>query len=240
MTLRGKDDSNPVPWTMKLYDTTVGLSALGAILITTSKTSLLALGILAAASLLRIGARHRWLLVTQMSRLALALVMLGAFALTLVPFALPTEAAGNLDDTLSEYGALPRLLFHSLVERAQDVWPRAVASMSDPLAWITGRGLGGVGAPQMYFAPDSYNPADNIHVYLWLSFGGVVLLLLLVFLLALIGRLVRSPGPDAALVAFLTTLLAFGATLNVIEASMLMAGLGVLLASHEAARDHGH
>jgi len=224
----------------RAYDAILAIASVTAIGFTTSKTSILALCLFCVTLLLRAGMRHSWVLFRHMSRIALSTVMVFALVLTLVPFFIPQGTANQLDDTLSKYGLIPKLMFQSLVERAQDVWPRAAHSMSPPLLSLTGRGLGGVGAPQLYFAPDQYNPADNVHVYLWLSFGIVILLLLVAGLGVLIGRLARAPAPDAALVSFLATLLAFGATLNVIEAPMLMLGLGILLAAHEGVWNDGH
>lgn len=224
---------------LKAYDVLLGVALVGAIVLTTSKTSLLALGVLGVASLLLLGTR-RGTLVSYASRACLVALLLGALVLTLSPFLIPTGIASGLDDALGEYGLVPKLLFRSLVERAQDVWPRAIASMSGPLKPVTGKGLGGVGAPQLYFAPAQYNPADNVHVYLWLAFGTVIVSLMVLYLVVLVTRLARVSRPDTTLVAFLVTLLTFGSTLNVVEAPMLMMGLGVLLAAHELAWNHGH
>lgn len=215
----------------KAYDVFLGVVTVAALILTTSKTSLLALGMLGITALLVFGIRQRGL-VNYVSRISLPLLMLALLTLTLAPFVIPADAASHLDDELSEYGLVAKLVFRSLVERAQDVWPRAIASVSGSMTAVTGRGIGGVGAPQLYFAPAQYNPADNVHVYLWLSFGAVILALIVTYLLVLIYRLARSAQPDASLAVFLATLLTFGCTMNVIEAPMLMMGLGVLLAAH--------
>lgn len=238
--LRQDGNTNRAGLFARSYDVLLAVLSIAAMAATTSKTSILALGFLGASLLLKAAMSHRLPLFGSAARFSLAIVMASALMMSLSPFFIPERTAGRLDDTLSEYGLVPKLLFQSLVERAQDVWPRAAHSMSRPLLTVTGRGLGGVGAAQLYFAPDQYNPADNIHVYLWLSFGMVIVVLLVAGLVVLIGRLPRAPATDLALVSFLATILAFGATLNVIEAPMLMLGLGILLAAHENTWNHGH
>jgi hypothetical protein len=60
--------------------------------------------------------------------------------------------------------------FESLIERIERIWPAAWAWI-DRFPPFLGVGLGGIGGSQRFFAPEDFNPADNMFVYLFANFG---------------------------------------------------------------------
>jgi hypothetical protein len=224
----------------RVYDALVGSAAVVAVIVTTSKTTLLALLFLAMVALIHVTFQRSQSRLEWGARSALAVMFSCAFAYTLAPFLFLLGSSTWLEDVIADRGLVLRVLLQSFVERVQEVWPQAFATLSGPFTLWIGRGLGSVGASQLYFDPAGYNPADNVYVYMLLAFGLVVLASLLGYLLVLVFRLFGTRRPDAALVVFLSTILVFGATLNVVEAPALMMSLGLLLSTHEHLRQHGH
>ncbi|HUN40888.1 MAG TPA: hypothetical protein VMU81_11395 [Acetobacteraceae bacterium] len=55
--------------------------------------------------------------------------------------------------------------------RIADTWPDAWRWISDHNLFPFGVGLGGIGGAQRWFAPDFFNPSDNLFVYLYANFG---------------------------------------------------------------------
>jgi len=120
----------------------------------------------------------------------------------------------------------------SLFLRIAYTWP-------DAWRWITGHqmllfgvGLGGIGGPQRLYAPDYFNPSDNIALLLYAYFGAFAIVYVgmiwsLVFK-PVTGRLDRVI-PALAILAFL---FGYGAVLSIIEdqsASLFLgAAVGVL------------
>jgi hypothetical protein len=96
--------------------------------------------------------------------------------------------------------------------------------------FLTGRGLGGIGTAQLYFELPAYNSADNVYLYLFVQFGLIVLVGFVIWLLVRIFRLNAARADRLVPTFFLLSLLAFGATMNVVESSPLTMSLGMLLA----------
>lgn len=67
-------------------------------------------------------------------------------------------------------GATPVLLT-SFLDRLTSTWPDALALLADHGNVLLGRGIGGIGVSQSFFEPLIYSPADNLYVYLYVSFG---------------------------------------------------------------------
>jgi hypothetical protein len=59
----------------------------------------------------------------------------------------------------------------SFLIRAEQFWPDAIQQLSDKGNFILGRGMGGIGASQLFFEPNDYNSVDNIFVYAYIYFG---------------------------------------------------------------------
>jgi hypothetical protein len=136
-----------------------------AIYYTTSKSPIIAMGLLPLTIVLvgRIrrygGARRR-----RLGGMVLALWMLLIFA---GPFLALTYGS-----SLYPRGVGTGAHYSSLADRILNTWPDAIGMMDwgDPTAWLVGRGIGGIGAPTGTFEPPG-NPADNLAIYLFVSFG---------------------------------------------------------------------
>lgn len=120
----------------------------------------------------------------------------------------------------------------SLFLRIAYTWPDAWRWITQHGMLLFGVGLGGIGGPQRLYAPDFFNPADNIALLLYAYFG-----LFAVLYVGLICNLAFKPVtghldravPALAILAFV---FGYGAVLSVIEdqsASLFLgAAVGVL------------
>lgn len=127
--------------------------------------------------------------------------------------------------------------YSSLADRVLNTWPKAIAAIdwSDPVSWIVGRGLGGIGAPQAFFEPPG-NPGDNLAIYLFTEFG------LLAFVL---GALVVRGGLRAARAsargrrdfALIVGMLGIASAANVVEGVTTMIIFGLALARPRSRRE---
>lgn len=63
---------------------------------------------------------------------------------------------------------------YSLYDRMGRMWPQAwdlILDQGNPIHMIFGRGIGGIGTPQNFFEALKSNSADNLFVYLYVTFG---------------------------------------------------------------------
>ena len=129
--------------------------------------------------------------------------------------------------------------FASFAMRIALTWPEAWRWIANHDVFPFGVGLGGIGGAQRFYAPNDFNPADNLFVYLYASFG----FLSLVYLgwLATLGpRLpLRERDDCIAALSVLAFLLGYGAALSILEdqiaALFLGAGAGMLWQSRRLA-----
>jgi hypothetical protein len=117
------------------------------------------------------------------------------------------------------------LLFTSLVDRMQNTWPMALASLK---SWVWGNGIGATGSAQCIFDAANCNLGsycDNVFVYFYLIFGlfGVVLLAY-----ALI-QASRFKFSQHALVPNVAILIAVYGTMVNLENAYFMFFIGVVL-----------
>lgn len=71
----------------------------------------------------------------------------------------------NLNTYMEEF------MLSSTGARLSKTWPDALSLIFERGNAILGRGLGGIGAPQLYFETSFYNPADNLYLSLFATFG---------------------------------------------------------------------
>lgn len=64
-----------------------------------------------------------------------------------------------------------QVLFASFEDRLTVVWPASLALALEHGSAVLGRGIGGIGAAQKYFEPLAFMPADNLFIYLYVTFG---------------------------------------------------------------------
>lgn len=117
----------------------------------------------------------------------------------------------------------------SFVERMQDMWPRAFALYDSPFTVLIGRGLGGIGSAQLLAEPRLLNSADNLVLFLLVSFGlagPIYLGLVLVKLTASIPD-VRFDHALHWACGWLVVILAVGLTSQIIEDPVTNMSFGI-------------
>jgi hypothetical protein len=188
-------------WTKFLVCTVSGV----AIAVTTSKT-IVAIHLLLVFFLLTRSWRRCWSAVV--------------LVITAVMVAFPISAAFfqyNLD--ISDL--LVKVLLLSFEDRLVNTWPQAWKLLDERGSLLLGRGVGGIGGGQQFFEKAIFNPADNLFVYLYLTFGVFSLLLLYLFLKRMLELLrAQDDGLNRFFLLVSLTVLTFGITANVLESPL--------------------
>lgn len=200
-----------------------------AVALTTSKTPLTVLVVVPLALLSVRGARA----FSARPALPYHVAMFVLLALLAVTVALP--CASSAQDLLASTSAsdVGFLTLSSMLDRFGTMWPAAfelLASDQNAIEWIMGRGLGGIGAAQAIFEPLAVNSADNLFVFLYVTFGiGAVL-----FGAAIVAGFKKyyAKAPDAftSLFALAASVLTLGIATNVIESVVPALATGMLVA----------
>jgi len=141
---------------------------------------------------------------------------------------------GVLLPVLTSQLLLPRLRPHTLsnwllasfVDRATTTWPQAW-SLLHGWQWLTGRGVGGIGAAQQVWEAGLANPADNLFIYLYVTAGlfGAALYLFYAFCSC---KLQLHRPMHRMMFLGLVALFSYGLTVNLIESAVAAMSLGVL------------
>ncbi len=118
----------------------------------------------------------------------------------------------------------------SFVERIDFMWPDAIGTWLEHGNIVTGRGLGGIGFAQLGVEWWRYNAADNLMIYLLVSFGLFALVYIGVFLRCL-GR-TFDLGERHELFArcvrgWAVVLFSYGCTSNMVEQPLMNLVIGV-------------
>jgi hypothetical protein len=192
----------------------VGLISLSAVFLTTQKGSLIAFAPLAVILALR----------PSQERLMLRLWCLTAAMLAI---ALPLATSGlHLGHGTGVFST------ESLYLRIADTWPQAWQWISRHQMMIFGVGLGGIGGPQRLYAPDNFNPADNLFILLYAYFGIFGLLYMALACWLALRPVSGSADRANTAIALLAFAFGYGAVLSTLEdqiASLFLgAALGVL------------
>jgi hypothetical protein len=120
----------------------------------------------------------------------------------------------------------------SLLDRALNMWPGAfalIASDHAPYQWILGRGLGGIGSAQGIFEPLATNAADNLFVFLYVTFGLASVCLLVPMLARFRGQFAVDPPAFRLLFGIAAGVLILGIASNVLESVVPAIALGMLV-----------
>jgi len=211
-------------WTVRVI---VWILSLAAVALTTTKTALVAILFVPLMLRLQQTLQHRYGRRFE-GRFYLAMATLAALSAVMVM--LPgSSATGAL---LSKYSFdVSFLTLSSMQGRADDMWPRAFALITadhNALEWVFGRGLGGIGAAQYIFDPLNSNAADNMFVFLYVTFGANCIVFA-VAIFSRFGAVFREGGSRFELFfALAATLLMLGMTTNVIESVVPAIALGIL------------
>jgi len=198
----------------------IWLLSVAAIWLTTSKAPLVAVLVLPLVIGLGGGAARATEARLATERLVLAgLLLIGA--------ALPLAAWLGL--RLPPSGNLGFLSLGSLGLRMAAMWPDALALLDPPWPRLfLGLGFGGIGAGQAYFDPARYSAADNLFVFLFVTFGMAALLLVPIVLRG--NRLIARRAPQGARAVYVVSavLLIIGMMSNVVESVVPAFLLGML------------
>jgi len=211
----------------KVYDNLLLIMSFVGIIFTTSKTSIFAFLVVVLFGVLLKFYKSSTDIPRFLAKLSIKSVLFFLFIYGIVP---PVFSLSS--SFLSKYFSLntfPRFLSFSYIDRFEFTWPNAFQLIRDPLEFFTGRGLGGIGTPQLYFESNLYNPADNLYVYIFVGFGIIVVTILVFYLLYNLFRLNLKNEKNVYFLAFCLVLFFYGATLNVVESSVLTITSGVLL-----------
>jgi len=125
------------------------------------------------------------------------------------------------------------LTLSSMLDRAGTMWPAAfelISSDARALEWVLGRGLGGIGAAQAIFEPLKVNSADNLFVFLYVTFGLGAVLFGGAILAGFKKYQVNRPDTFLIFFALAASVLTLGIATNVIESVIPALVTGMLVA----------
>jgi len=200
-----------------------------AIALTTSKTPLMVMVVVPLALLGVRFARGFTARPALPFYAALSVLILLAGVMVALPCASGMQDLLN-DTSTSDVGFLT---LSSMLERAAIMWPAAfqlIASDKNPLEWVLGRGLGGIGAAQAIFEPLKVNSADNLFVFLYVTFGSGAALFVGSILAGFKKYYVNDRENFSSLFALAASVLTLGIATNVIESVVPALVTGVLVA----------
>ncbi|MFJ5444675.1 O-antigen ligase family protein [Methylobacillus methanolivorans] len=119
--------------------------------------------------------------------------------------------------------------FTSYADRMEWMWPKAFELLDQHGSYLLGRGLGGIGVSQMYGDGRWINAADNIFVYLTVTFGIVGWIYCGVILTKLFIYKAKTSRENFLIFAFPAIALAYGMSVGVIEQPLLSFTLGAVI-----------
>ncbi|NDE89791.1 MAG: hypothetical protein EB059_01420 [Alphaproteobacteria bacterium] len=123
------------------------------------------------------------------------------------------------------------LTLSSMFERMYWMWPSAwdlLFKDNNPVLMVLGRGLGGIGTPQTFFETLYQNSADNLFIYLYVTFG----IGSFIFIYYLMKSLRRCASNTQSLLMYFTfsiVVVMIGMTANVVENSTSLLVFGMLM-----------
>jgi hypothetical protein len=122
------------------------------------------------------------------------------------------------------------VLFSSFADRVNNTWPAAFNLFKVSGNIFTGRGMGGIGFPQLFGDPTHYNPADNVMIYLYVSLGIPAIIYLYYILFQLKKRAASTPPLIwNSLLGWTIYWNLDGLTTNIIENPFLMSFIGLII-----------
>ena len=131
--------------------------------------------------------------------------------------------------------ALQRSFAYSYIDRFENTWPAAFDNIARHGDYLFGRGIGGIGTPQMYYEPALYNFADNLFVYMYTDFG-IFALAYLLFVVLRLPLLKLEREKDLMMFCVAAMAFIFGITAAVLENAWVAFLVGALLMHLERRR----
>jgi len=188
--------------------------SLAAVALTTQKGSIVAFAPIAAILCLPAAYHLKWL------RLCFVVFVALAIALPFLVMNLHMSHGTGVFSTESVY------------LRVAYTWPQAWQWIVHHSMLVFGVGLGGIGGPQRLYAPDNFNPADNVFLLMFAYFGVFTLLYLGIIIYLMLRRVTGSQERAVTAAAIVAFIFGYGAVLSIVEdqsaALILGAALGVL------------
>jgi hypothetical protein len=177
----------------------LGAMAFGAVLLSTQKGAIVAfapvLGILCLPAAMRL----------VLLRVACLGFMGMAIALPLLTYGLHMGHGTGVFSTESIY------------LRIAYTWPQAWDWIDRHQMLVFGVGLGGIGGPQRFYAPNWFNPADNVFVLMYAYFGVFAFLYLIAVLALVLRPVTRDRERAVTAIAILAFAFGYGAVLSMLE-----------------------
>lgn len=188
-----------------------------AIALTTSKGVVLAHVVITVVFALEMAGLRRWRFLQRSLIPITALIVIAPLA---------SVALSLLHVRFDRTGWINTRYLSSYFERLEDMWPRAFSLVAEHGDYLFGRGLGGIGTPQILYEPLLHNAADNIFVMMYATFGLASLLYLGYF----VGKallLDLSKETDLLFGTYVVFTLVYGLTTGVFDNAIM----GVLIGS---------
>jgi hypothetical protein len=188
--------------------------AAGAVFLTTQKGAIIGFAPVAAALCLPAAFRLPLLRLSCLGFMALAIT-------------LPLVTNGlHLDHGTGVFST------ESIFLRIAYTWPQAWDWINHHQMLVFGVGLGGIGGPQRFYAPNSFNPADNVFILMYAYFGVFALAYLLAVAILVTRRVAGDRERATTAIAVLAFAFGYGAVLSMLEDQsaplFIGAALGVL------------
>lgn len=130
-------------------------------------------------------------------------------------------------DRMSKGGSLDMASF---AMRTEGIWLEALQLLSSPETWLAGLGMGALGAAQVPFEPENFNPGDNLFIYTLINFGIVGSALVFVTISRSCRDLLASPISRPTYALCLFAVLTAGMLVTAVESPIAGVGLGLALA----------
>ena len=118
----------------------------------------------------------------------------------------------------------------SFIERLEYMWPMAWQWIDRFPPWL-GVGLGGIGGAQRFYAPEFFNPADNLFIFLYANAGPLAVAYVTWLVLKAVTHPWRDTSRDGLVLASLAFLLGYGAVISLIEDQIAALWLGAVIGS---------
>lgn len=126
-------------------------------------------------------------------------------------------------------------MFLSLLERMLNTWPDAFEILQKQGNVFLGRGIGAMGVSQVYFESQFYSPGDNLFVYA-LGFFGMMSIVYFLCIYKLAQKI--DLKSDLFYYNFILFFIIYGTLINVIETNFMLLFLGIWL-RYLWSKDHG-
>ncbi len=153
---------------------------------------------------------------------------LAVLPIALVGIVLPVSTA-VVNYRLNLDGGISLLLFRSFGIRLTEMWPNTLALITEHGNVFLGRGIGGIGAAQRFFEASLHSSADNLYLYLYVTFGALSLALVFMCLYSVRYLNLKENRLDILVYALLLSILLKGITSNLVESASAAISLGIVV-----------